>query len=117
VNENTERLTAYAAKLAAAGFRVWLTPMAGRSGGFLTYERGGFYGHLQLSEWDGWQHDMPIVPSREFGSSMFIEQPLDPWTVEAAEQAAQEWNTNSAVGRQRNAGSRTWLSSSAQEVK
>jgi len=113
-NENTERLEEYGQRLVEASFRVWVTATHSRSGGFLTYERGGFWGHLQESTYEGWQHDMPLVPSREFGSAMFIGVPVeDVWSVEAAEQAAQATNHNDIVGTQRNAGDKTWLSKDA----
>lgn len=111
-NENTDRLEEYGRRLVAAGFRVWLMPTG--SGGYLTYERGGFWGHLQQSYFGAFEHYMPLVPSREFGSSMFIGQPVaDVWSVEAAQQAASATNHNNVVGRRPNAGSQTWLSPSS----
>lgn len=115
--ENIDRLTEYGQRLVTAGFRVWLTPTGFRDGGFLTYERDGCYGHLQHSQFEGWQHDMPLVPSREFGSAMFIGEPVeDVWSVEAAEQVARPSNGNNVVGIQRNAGEKTWLSRDAQPL-
>lgn len=92
----------YAKKLASSGFKVWHVP--GIRDGFLIYQNteNGFWGTFQQSEFEGWQHLMPIKPSREIGSSMFMEEPGDPWTVQAAQQCAQEFNTNKVVGRQRN---------------
>lgn len=101
-----ELLTEYGKKLVNAGFRVWVTPF---SHGYLTYEMNGFYGHLQYSEFDGWRHDMPLIPSREFGSAMFIDVE-DIWSVEAALKVCRELNTNHVVGRQRNAKNKTWFS-------
>lgn len=116
-NENTERLEEYGRRLVAAGFRVWLTPVTSRSGGYLTYERDGFWGHLQSSYFGEWAHDMPLVPSREFGSSMFIGVPVeDVWSVEAAEQAARATNHNDVVGTRPNAGDKTWLSASSYAI-
>jgi hypothetical protein len=107
-----DRLTAYGNLLKAAGFTVWLTTSGTR--GFLTYERDGHYGHLQYSDFEGWQHDMPLVPSKEYGSSMFIGEPVaDVWSVAAAEQAARATNHNPIVGTRPNAGARTWLSRDA----
>jgi hypothetical protein len=114
-NEITNRLEEYGARLKAAGFRVWVTPTP--RGGYLTYERDGYYGHLQASDFEGWRHDMPLVPSREYGSSMFIGEPVeDVWSVAAAEQAARATNHNDVVGTRPNAGSRTWISANAYEI-
>lgn len=116
MNETITRLEQYGALLKAAGFRVWVNQTS-PSGGYLTYERGGFYGHLQCDYWGNWAHDMPLVPSKEAGSSMFIGKPVaDVWSVEAAEQAASEYNHNDVVGRRRNAGDKTWISPSAHEL-
>lgn len=99
-HENIERLTEYGNRLKAAGFRVWLSTFGN---GYLTYERDGYWGTFQRSEFAGWQHLMPIVPSRENGSSMFIGKPVtDVWSVEAAEQCARATNHNDLVGTQRN---------------
>jgi hypothetical protein len=98
---------------------VWLTEFGGC--GYLTYERGGYFGHLQCSDFEGWRHDMPIVPSREFGSSMFIggegrQSQAAVFTVEAAEQCARPTNWNPVVGTQANAGPRTWISPKAEKI-
>ena len=115
MNEKTARLEEYGRVLVAAGFRAWVTPTT--SGGYLTYERDGFWGHLQEFYFDGWAHDMPIVPSREYGSSMFIGRPVaDVWSVEAAEQVARATNHNDVVGTRANAGDRTWLSTSSRAI-
>lgn len=103
------RLLTYGRELVAAGFRVWHSPSGGRGAGYLTYARNGLYGHLQRSDFEGWSHDMPIRPSREHGSSMFIQNPLPVWTVAAAEQAASPTNRNKVVGPHANAGeAHTW---------
>jgi hypothetical protein len=111
--QERERLETYGRELAAAGFRVWLSRSGTRDAGYLTYERGGNYGHLQRSDFEGWAHSMPLVPSREYGSGMFIGDPLPVWTVAAAQQTARATNRNDVVGTRRNAGARTWLNPAA----
>ena len=102
MSTDTERLVTYGNELAAAGFEVWLNPY-GRSG-YLTYRApNGCWGTLQESEFDGWQHLMPLKPSRENGSHMHLDTELDPWTVEAAVECAQTVNHNDVVGWQGNA--------------
>jgi hypothetical protein len=110
-----EVLTAYGQELVAAGFEVWLTKTGDRHGGYLQYRdpATGCCGSLQHIDHEGWQHLMPIIPSRENGSSMFISKPLWPFTVEAARQCAQPSNRNDVVGQQANARDRTWRSDNA----
>lgn len=113
---NIARLTEYGNELVAAGFQVWLTRTFSAHGGYLQYRdpATGACGSLQYSDHEAaWQHLMPIVPSRENGSSMWIPDPADPFTVEAARQCARPTNRNHLVGTQRNAGDRTWRSPSA----
>lgn len=112
---NIEHLTNYGNELVAAGYQVWLTRTPTRDGGYLQYRdpQTGCCGSLQLTEWDGWQHLMPIIPSREYGSSMHLDRPAPPFTVEAARQCAQPFNHNAVVGKQPNARDRTWRSNSA----
>jgi hypothetical protein len=114
INETSiQTLTDYGHELVAAGFEVWLHRFGE---GYLTYRNPetGDCGSLQYSYFEGWGHSMPIVPSREYGSSMYIEDPADPWTVEAARQCAQPTNWNKAVGtRLANAKDRTWRSADA----
>lgn len=113
-----EILTSYGNELVAAGFEVWLTKGYFRSGGYLQYRdpATGAQGSLQYSDHEGWQHLMPIVPSRENGSSMFLETQTDPFTVDAARECARPTNRNNVVGTQRNAGDRTWHSSDALQL-
>lgn len=57
---------------------------------------------LRLS---GYYHSMPIRPSREHGSAMFvpgIDDGYDHLTVEAAERVARPTNTNECVGTHEN---------------
>lgn len=104
-------LMEYAKVLVAEGFEVWHTKSTGRSGGWLTYRnpKNDCWGTLQLSEYDGWQHLMPIKPSRENGSSMHVQDRRNPnasfpaFSVEAARQCAQPTNWNAIVGEQQNA--------------
>lgn len=105
ITDNRDELEEYGAKLVAAGFQVWLVLTYPRHG-FLRYRSPeGWWGTLQEDTWGGLEHSMPIVPSRENGSSMYLEPPQpDPLTVEAAKACAREFNRNAVVGRQRNAG-------------
>lgn len=111
-----DQLEQYGQELVTAGFEVWLTRtgMRGR-GGYLQYRdpETGCTGCLQESFTEGWQHLMPLVPSREYGSSMHIGNPLSVFTVEAARQCAQPFNRNDVVGRQANARDKQWRSHSA----
>jgi len=111
----------YADELVAAGFEVWRTRRGANDAGWLTYRNpaNGCWGTLQGGS-DGWEHLMPIRPSRENGSSMFVQdrrhplRRLDPFTVEAAIQCARPSNWNEVVGRQENAPA--YLSPSAVRV-
>jgi len=97
-------LTTYGKTLVSAGFEVWLTPTGYRDGGYLTYRApSGHWGTLQHSDFEGWRHLMPLKPSREFGSHMFLDTIIDPFTVDAAKECAQAVNQNSIVGWQANA--------------
>lgn len=109
-------LASYGNDLAAAGFEVWLTPTT--FGAYLQYRdpATGACGTFAHSDHEGWGHSMPIVPSREFGSSMFIDTAADVWTVDAARETAQLTNRNPVVGTQRNAADRTWRSPSARPL-
>lgn len=113
MRDNTEQLTTYGNELVAAGFEVWLHRFGE---GYLTYRdpATGNGGSLQYSQSGfDWQHLMPLVPSREYGSCMHMQDPLPVWTVEAARQCASASNYNDAVGTTlRNAGDRAWRSPS-----
>jgi hypothetical protein len=82
--------------------------------GYLQYKdlTTGDWGSLQQTEWDGWQHLMPLVPSREYGSAMHLDTDTDPWTLKAARECARPFNSNAAVGGARlaNAKDKTWRS-------
>ena len=105
LQEERARLLEYANTLAAAGFEVWHGASQG-SPGYLVYRNAsnGCWGTFQRSYFDGWQHLMPIKPSREHGSAMYLDRPIPPWTVAAARQCAQPTNRNDLVGRHANYG-------------
>jgi len=108
-----EILTSYGQELATHGYQVWLT-RTGQHGGYLQYKdlTTGDWGSLQYGH-EGWQHLMPLVPSREFGSSMHLDTTTNPFTLKAARECARPFNTNKVVGRQANAKGKTWRSTSA----
>lgn len=109
-----EHLTAYGNQLVAAGFEVWFTPTT--LGGYLQYRdpATGNAGSFQRTDWDGYQHLMPLVPSIEYGSAMHLDTATDPWTVQAARECASDTNYNDAVGaRLANARDRQWRSPNA----
>ena len=110
---NITLLASYGNELVEAGFEVWLHKFGE---GYLTYRdpATGNQGSLQYSLMEGWQHYMPLVPSRKYGSSMHIENPADPFTVEAARECAADTNYNNAVrARLANARDRAWRSPDA----
>lgn len=101
-----ELLRAYGRALVLAGFEVRYHDYGS---GYLTYRdpATGFRGIFQSSEFEGWDHHMPIVPSRQNGSSMWhLDDDAPRWTVDAARATARESNRNPLVGSQRNAGDR-----------
>jgi hypothetical protein len=51
---------------------------------------------------EGYQHHMPIKPSKEHGSSMFVEDVPDELTIEAATAVASPRNYNKLVGSHEN---------------
>ena len=98
-----ETLDEYAQALKDAGFKVWKGELKPHE--WLVYEKNGLYGTFQRSEYEDWSHCMPIKPSREHGSSMYVDPPkgVPVWSVEAAEHTAREVNVNRDVGAQHNA--------------
>lgn len=77
-------------------FFVYSQPVDGvECFGIVQYE-GRFLGA------EGFQHTMPIKPSREHGSSMWVEGVKDEATVEAANAVAQPSNYNRLVGTHKN---------------
>lgn len=112
------QLESYGRELVASGeFDVWLTYTApNKSEGYLQYRdrATGNSGSLQCTYFGEWQHLMPLIPSREYGSAMHMQDPLPPFTIEAARQCASDTNYNDAVrARLRNARDRQWRSSDA----
>ena len=107
-------LASYGNELVAAGFEVWLTKITW--GGYLQYRdpATGNAGSLQRTEWDGWQHLMPLINGREYGSAMHLDTDTDPWTVKAARECAADTNYNSAVrAAWRTPGTKAWRSPDA----
>jgi len=110
-------LRAYASLLMQAGFKVYAP---GPTWDFLHYSRKvngqTLVGYIQLSQhrsltralsgMEPYEHSMPLVPSRAYGSSMFVTaaDKLPALSVEAALAVTQPTNWNDVVGTQRNAG-------------
>jgi hypothetical protein len=101
------RLVEFGRTLVEAGFEVWHTQSGYRDEGWLTYRdpANNCWGTLQrtMSGSREWEHLMPIEPSVQAGSSMFIGKPLETFTVAAARQCASPYNHNEIVGRRANA--------------
>lgn len=104
-----EALDAYADTLMAAGFTVY--EPTGPAARYFRYSRvvdgQECFGVVQQEalRLQGYSHSMPIKPSKENGSSMFVdgvEDGFDALTVEAAETVAQPRNHNPLVGWQDN---------------
>lgn len=108
-------LREYGQRLAAAGLEVWLNTHYW--GGWLTYKNpeNGCYGTFQHSDHFGWSHYMPLIPSREYGSAMFVGN-ADDWSVEAALRTAMPENFNPIVGTQKNAKSAYSPVSAAEQI-
>ncbi|AVD99659.1 hypothetical protein HWB51_gp041 [Mycobacterium phage Cuke] len=68
------------------------------------------FGSVSYDRFEGFNHSMPIKPSREHGSSMFIEgiRHLEA-TVEAAKKTASPTNSNKVVGRHENYRDEYWI--------
>lgn len=112
-NNDTLRaeLSAFADTLEAAGFRVYRPGGTWTFIGFAREVDGKWYsGTVQASDFgnsEGWSWHMNIVPSREDGSSMFLEDVPNgsPLTVETAEAVTRPSAVNFAISRPRkNAG-------------
>lgn len=115
INDFHPELKPYLSELQKAGFKVYMhkgaTPR--RTLTYAVYSRVSesgreLFGIVQLDEY--WRlgqtlkHSMPIKPSREYGSAMFIE-PIEQVlssTVAYAELVTRETNWNRLVGEQRN---------------
>ena len=102
------RAREYGKLLAHNGFDVW--HLDSRGFNFLVYQNletlsfGTFQDHL----YDGWEHRACLVPTREYGSGAYLEEPGDQWTVSEAVRATQDTITNDAIGTQRTA-KNTWI--------
>lgn len=97
-------LKEYAERLLAEGFRVYV-PKNWRGGTFFFYSREvdgkTCYGNVQKNHFSGYSHYMPIKPSKESGSSMFVGHDDDPvftLTIEDAKRTARPSNNNPVVG-------------------
>ncbi|AOE44701.1 hypothetical protein SEA_STROSAHL_98 [Gordonia phage Strosahl] len=103
-----EKLREYAQLLHDNGFTVHVPRSIAH---YFKYSRvvdgNEYYGTVQRCtlRLEGYSHAMPIKPSRDFGSSMYVPDVEDGWdnlTVEAAEKVAQKFNHNKDVGNQQN---------------
>lgn len=106
-----ETLAAFADTLETAGFRVYRPGGTWNFIGFAREVDGKWCSAtVQASDFGnaaGWQWHMNIVPSREDGSSMFLDDVPDgsPLTVETAEAATRPAARNSVIPRtKQNAG-------------
>jgi hypothetical protein len=107
-------LIEYADLLAENGFTIYVPK--GTSFDYFTYsqvvdgkECFGNVQHETLRAFGGYSHSMPIRPSREHGSSMFVAGVEDALTLEAAQKVAQPSNYNDLVGTQSNFRDEYWL--------
>lgn len=96
-------LRAYARLLINSGFTVYVSKRVG-FGTYFLYSRivdgRTLWGSVELSRFEGYRHYMPIKPSREHGSSMFVPDAdkMDPLSLEAALLITRPTNYNSIVG-------------------
>lgn len=95
-----EDLQEYAATLIDAGFTVSIpeprkrydgTPLPQR---WFYYERDGFAGTVERTDFEGYRHSMPIKPSREYGSGLITNGEDHKWELrlEDAEKTARAEN-------------------------
>lgn len=103
-------LAAFADTLEAAGYRVYRPGGTWKFIGFAREVDGRWCSAtVQASDFgnsEGWRWHMNIVPSREFGSSMFLDDVPDgsPLTVETAERVTRPSARNAVVPERPNAG-------------
>lgn len=91
-----EDLQAYAAMLMDHGFTIrTFAPKLNVHGvpiphAWFEYERDGYRGHVERTDFDGYRHSMPIKPSREYGSSTITNPESHKWELrlEDAERTA-----------------------------
>lgn len=107
-----EALREYATLLQANGFTIY-EPKGTIGVRYFTYSRlvDGVecFGTVQQADFGGYSHTMPIKPSHEHGSSMFVANVPDELTVQAARKVAQPTNWNDLVGTQQNYRDDRWL--------
>jgi hypothetical protein len=60
------------------------------------------WGSVEVTDFEGYRHHMPIRPSRENGSSMWVKDVPDYLDVETARKVASPRNYNPLVGTQEN---------------
>lgn len=108
-----ETLRAYAELLQRAGFAIY--EPKGVVGDYFMYSRivddVECFGLVQR-EWGGaevYRHLMPIQPSVEHGSSMYVDGVLNELTIDVAQEIASPRNTNSVVGTHDNFNDRRFL--------
>lgn len=109
-------LRAYADLLERNGFAIY-EPVTTKvsSGDFFMYSRivngQECFGYVQRDYARGtyYSHTMPIRPSVQNGSSMYVDDTDDQLTVEAARKVASPFNANKDVGRQANYEDRAWI--------
>ncbi|WPH57854.1 hypothetical protein [Mycobacterium phage WXIN] len=120
-----EGLKSYAHLLESKGFAIYEPKGIGyTSGSYFTYSRlvdgQECFGTVQAEHFGGYTHTMPIKPSRENGSSMWVAKlpgqddnsndgSYEVLTVEAAEMVARPTNSNPLVGTQKNYKDAAWL--------
>lgn len=106
-------LQEYAHRLSEAGFRVYAHSGPGLIT-FLLYSQEvdgkTCFGSVQRANFgNGYEHHMPIRPSKENGSSMWVKDVPEDLSVEAARMVARPSNYNPLVGTQANWQDLAWL--------
>ena len=109
-------LRVYADLLERNGFSIY-EPVSGKvsPGSYFMYSRDvngqECFGYVQKDYATGktYSHTMPIRPSIQHGSSMYVDGTDDQLTVEAARKVASPFNTNNVVGRHANYEDRKWI--------
>lgn len=99
-------LAEYARQLVMAGFKVYEPK---QSANYFIYSQvvsgKECFGSVQEDYFGGYSHLMPIKPSRQCGSSIFVggdKQISEGLTIEAAKRTAQPYNYNCVVGKREN---------------
>lgn len=106
-------LAEYADRLEAAGFTIYEPASARGTTRFFRYSRlvngQECFGYVQR-DWtgSGYSHSMPIRPSVQHGSSMFVHKVKGELTVEAARLVARPSNWNDLVGTHANYNDPRW---------